>query len=431
MSNYKSVITRLRSAGSSKTKLQILSEADEFTKTLLVWTYSPNTKYYMKPSGKDALSYAKSNGTVEGYKNEIELFLTKSNDRSLSGNEQKRVYADLLSRLSSDEASILLGIILKNLHIGVSVNRINEVFPGLISVHEVMKAHLYTGVLKFPNALMSVKLDGIRGEYIRGEVRPPSEVESRGLPSRVLTRGGNEVRGIAHIIDACNRIALNMDEVRFDGELLIPGLTFQESSGKLRSGESTPDAVFHIFDWPNVGGHPLMKRLSWLTEMSKSWPSCLKLVKHVPVQSVEHIQRMYEKALSLGYEGLVIKDADSLYERKRSSSWLKMKPNEMDEVEIIGFMGGDENGRFAGTLGSIIGRRKDGTEVRVAGFTDEEREHIWNNQELWLGEIVEVNFHEVTPDGSFRHARFNRTQDVKMHQHRWDKSSKLLTVWEK
>jgi DNA ligase-1 len=423
MSNYKSVITRLRSAGSSKTKLQILSEADEFTKTLLVWTYSPNIKYYMKPSGKDVLSYAKSNGTVEGYKNEIEWFLTKSNERSLSGNEQKRVYADLLSRLSSDEATILLGIILKNLHIGVSVNRINEVFPGLISVHEVMKAHLYTGVLKFPNALMSVKLDGIRGEYIRG---------LDGQPSRILTRGGNEIRGVEHIIEACDRISIDsVYEERFDGELLIPGLTFQESSGKLRSGESTPDAVFHIFDWPNVGGHPLRKRLSLLTEMSKSWPPCLKLVKHVPVQSVEHIQRMYEKALSLGYEGLVIKDADSLYERKRSSSWLKMKPNEMDEVEIIGFMKGDENGRFAGTLGSIIGRRKDGTEVRVAGFTDEEREHIWNNQELWLGEIVEVNFHEVTPDGSFRHARFNRTQDVRMHQHRWDKSSKLLTVWEK
>jgi DNA ligase-1 len=423
MSNYKSVITRLQSAGSSKTKLQILSEADEFTKTLLVWTYSPNTKYYMKPSGKDALSYAKSNGTVEGYKNEIELFLTKSNDRSLSGNEQKRVYADLLSRLSSDEASILLGIILKNLHIGVSVNRINEVFPGLISVHEVMKAHLYTGVLKFPNALMSVKLDGIRGEYVRG---------LDGQPSRILTRGGNEIRGVEHIIEACDRISIDsVYEERFDGELLIPGLTFQESSGKLRSGESTPDAVFHIFDWPRTGNSPLRDRLDGLKDLSEFWPSCLKLVKHVPVQSVEHIQRMYEKALSLGYEGLVIKDADSLYERKRSPSWLKMKPNEMDEVEIIGFMKGDENGRFAGTLGSIIGRRKDGTEVRVAGFTDEEREHIWNNQELWLGEIVEVNFHEVTPDGSFRHARFNRTQDVKMHQHRWDKSSKLLTVWEK
>lgn len=423
MSNYKSVITRLRSAGSSKTKLQILSEADEFTKTLLVWTYSPNIKYYMKPSGKDVLSYAKSNGTVEGYKNEIEWFLTKSNERSLSGNEQKRVYADLLSRLSSDEASILLGIILKNLHIGVSVNRINEVFPGLISVHEVMKAHLYTGVLKFPNALMSVKLDGIRGEYVRG---------LDGQPSRILTRGGNEIRGVEHIIEACDRISIDsVSEERFDGELLIPGLTFQESSGKLRSGESTPDAVFHIFDWPRTGNSPLRDRLDGLKDLSEFWPSCLKLVKHVPVQSVEHIQRMYEKALSLGYEGLVIKDADSLYERKRSPSWLKMKPNEMDEVEIIGFMEGDENGRFAGTLGSIIGRRKDGTEVRVAGFTDEEREHIWNNQELWLGEIVEVNFHEVTPDGSFRHARFNRTQDVKMHQHRWDKSSKLLTVWEK
>ena len=428
MSNYKSVITRLRSARGYKTKLQILSEADEFTKTLLVWTYSPNTKYYMRPSGKDVLSYAKSNGTVEGYKNEIELFLTKSNERSLSGNEQKKVYADLLSRLSFDEATILLGIILKNLHIGVSVNRINEVFPNLISVHEVMKAHLYTGVLKFSNALMSVKLDGIRGEYVSGEFIKGDKVS----PSKMLTRGGNEIRGVEHILEACDNLHVTYGpSEHFDGELLIPGLTFQESSGKLRSGESTPDAVFHIFDWPNLGGHPLMKRLSLLTEMSKSWPPCLKLVKHVPVQSVEHIQRMYEKALSLGYEGLVIKDADSLYERKRSSSWLKMKPNEMDEVEIIGFMEGDENGRFAGTLGSIVGRRKDGTKVRVAGFTDEERGHIWNNQELWLGEIVEVNFHEVTPDGSFRHARFNRTQDVKMHQHRWDKSSKLLTVWEK
>lgn len=423
MSNYKRVIECLRSTGSSKTKLQILSEADEFTKTLLVWTYSPNTKYYMKPSGKDALSYTKSTGTVEGYKNEIELFLTKSNDRSLSGNEQKEVYIDILSRLSKGEATIFLGVILKNLHIGVSVKRINEVFPGLICVHEVMKAHLYTGVLKFPNALMSVKLDGIRGEYIRG---------GNGLPSRILTRGGNEIRGVEHIIEACDQVYTQYGTAEsFDGELLIPGLTFQESSGKLRSGENTPDAVFHIFDWPSAGRYPLGVRLTWLKGLSESWSPCLKLVKHVPVKDVEHIQKMYEKALSLGYEGLVIKDADSLYERKRSSSWLKMKPNEMDEVEIIGFMEGDENGRFAGTLGSIIGRRKDGTEVRVAGFTDEEREHIWNNQELWLGEIVEVNFHEVTPDGSFRHARFNRTQDVKMHQHRWDKSNKLLTVWEK
>lgn len=423
MSNYKSVIERLRSAGSYKTKLQILAEADEFTKNLLMWTYSPNTKYYLKPSGKDALNYAKSNGTVEGYKNEIELFLIKSNDRSLSGNEQKKVYVDLLSRLSKDEATIFLSVILKNLHIGVSVKRINEVFPGLICVHEVMKAHLYTGVLKFPNALMSVKLDGIRGEYIRG---------GNGSPSKILTRGGNEIRGVEHIIEACDRISIDsVGDFSLDGELLIPGLTFQESSGKLRSGESTPDAVFHIFDWPSLGHTELWFRLEKLWHLTMLWPPCLKLVKHVPVRSVEHIQRMYEKALTLGYEGLVIKDADSLYERKRSSSWLKMKPNEMDEVEIIGFMEGDENGRFAGTLGSIIGRRKDGTEVRVAGFTDEEREHIWNNQELWLGEIVEVNFHEVTPDGSFRHARFNRIQDVKMHQHRWDKSSKLLTVWEK
>lgn len=423
MSNYKSVIERLRSAGSSKTKLQSLAEADEFTKALLVWTYSPNIKYYMKPSGKDALSYAKSNGTVEGYKNEIELFLTKSNDRSLSGNEQKKVYVDIISRLSSSEATIFLGIILKNLHIGVSVNRINEVFPGLISVHEVMKAHLYTGVLKFPNALMSVKLDGIRGEYVRG---------LHGSPSKILTRGGNEIRGVEHIIEACDKLwRISGEAQSYDGELLIPGLTFQESSGKLRSGESTPDAVFYIFDCPTMKSH-LKDRLEWMANCFYGEAAeCIKLVKHVPVKDVEHIQRMYEKALSFGYEGLVIKDADSLYERKRSSSWLKMKPNEMDEVEIIGFMEGDENGRFAGTLGSIIGRRKDGTEVRVAGFTDEEREHIWNNQELWLGEIVEVNFHEVTPDGSFRHARFNRIQDVKMHQHRWDKSSKLLTVWEK
>ena len=48
------------------------------------------------------------------------------------------------------------------------------------------------------------------------------------------------------------------------------------------------------------------------------------------------------------------------------------------------------------------------------GFSDEEREDIWANQEKYGDAIIEVGAMSLTKDGKFRMPRF--------HRFRWDKT---------
>ena len=80
-----------------------------------------------------------------------------------------------------------------------------------------------------------------------------------------------------------------------------------------------------------------------------------------------------------GYEGIMIKDPDSFYECKRSTTWLKLKPVIEVSLEVINFEEG--TGRNSGKLGAFIAEGFDeGKFFRLnigSGFTDEQREVFW------------------------------------------------------
>jgi len=64
-------------------------------------------------------------------------------------------------------------------------------------------------------------------------------------------------------------------------------------------------------------------------------------------------------------------------------------------------------------LGAAIVTYK-GKRVRVgSGFSDEQRQQFWANPNSIKGKIIEVQFHEETPDGSLRHPRFVRVREDK------------------
>ena len=87
------------------------------------------------------------------------------------------------------------------------------------------------------------------------------------------------------------------------------------------------------------------------------------------------------------------------------TSWWKLKDENEADGEIIGFLPGDPDAGFAHTLGKIVIRLEDGTEVRASGIKHRYLDEIWHNQDKYMGRIVKVNFHEYTPDGSLRHPR--------------------------
>lgn len=123
-------------------------------------------------------------------------------------------------------------------------------------------------------------------------------------------------------------------------------------------------------------------------ELFEIWP---EIDERLRVAVDEDVQDMFAAVLSMGFEGLVI---DHKY---------KVKPKENYDVPIIGIEI-SAKGQFKGLMGALITPMgKVGT-----GFTKAMRGEIWT-----IGEVIEVECMELTPDGKFRHPRFVRR--------RWDK----------
>ena len=87
------------------------------------------------------------------------------------------------------------------------------------------------------------------------------------------------------------------------------------------------------------------------------------------------------------------------------------------DLRIVGFEEGQ--GRNAGKLGAILVDFK-GNKVGVgSGFTDFDREFIWENQHQYLGRIAEIQYFEVTKDKTgveslrfpvWKHLRTDKTE---------------------
>jgi bifunctional non-homologous end joining protein LigD len=195
----------------------------------------------------------------------------------------------------------------------------------------------------------------------------------------------------------------------FDGEL-----TWNEGLG------------YHIFDvmWFNekdVTGLPLYVRQSLLDRLTLSAP--LHRVRLL------HDAEPWTRACNEGWEGVVAKRRDSVYEQKRSKLWVKMKCESQQTFVVggftdpqgariglgallVGYYEGD-NLVFAGKVGTGLDTsllmelrgRLDAAEIDASPFTKAKglprvRAH-WVRPEI----VVEVAFIEWTVHGKLRHSR--------------------------
>jgi ATP-dependent DNA ligase len=192
---------------------------------------------------------------------------------------------------------------------------------------------------------------------------------------------------------------------------------------------------YHVFDvlWlmeRSVTHLPLSERLLLLDAL----PLAAPLERVTPITD----ERPWERACREGWEGVIAKRRDSVYEHRRSRSWLKMKCEETRELVVGGFtdpqggrvglgallVGYFENGDFifAGKVGTgfdtklllELRRRLDALEIPDPPFTrgvglPRVRQH-WVRPEI----VVEVSFIEWTAHGKLRHARLLgvRSDDV-------------------
>jgi len=97
------------------------------------------------------------------------------------------------------------------------------------------------------------------------------------------------------------------------------------------------------------------------------------------VESNEHLEELYQSVLSLGGEGLILRNPKSYWEPKRSDQMLKIKDDNDDEGTVVGYVWGretDKGSKLLGLMGALILDYK-GKRLELSGFTDSERVMIY------------------------------------------------------
>ncbi len=374
-----------------------------------------------------------------GMESHVWELLEALKDRVLTGNNAKVSTASIMVRLEHKSAQLLWRILSKDLRCGMTAATINKVSPGLVPLFAVMLAHKYEEkrITQFPVAV-EPKLDGLR---VIALVRDGSArfFSRTGKPFPALDHLGPLVVKMAE--DAVAAASKSGSEIERTYRRLLGGGgparialdaevtsgSFLKTSGDVRrKSESAEDAVLNVFD---------AVPFDVMTGDQKDWGATFKLrrhfvhfiVGHAPVgspiqttplriaQSHEEIQAIYEEHRANGLEGAMVKPLDGSYRKARSHNWLKIKAEESEDLRITGAFAG--TGKYEGMLGGLIVDRA-GIEVRVGGgFSDQQRTDIWDelcrDENAVVGRLIEIEFHEVTPDGSLRHPRFVRFRDDK------------------
>ena len=249
----------------------------------------------------------------------------------------------------------------------------------------------------------SPKLDGVRCLFLPGQ----------GLYSRTLK---TKFVGLEHIEQVCREIGFNV----IDGELYIPGEKFDRISGIARDRKNYDPLEktrlqFHVFAlWSATSAWQDTDEM--LNSIPATLPKNQSIVVPVPHVFIENnplaIQNQCQFYQDQGFsqEGMMLRHQDVAYYQGRSDHLLKVKNFTKSNFRIVNFSRG--RGKYGSSLGRILVEGFVGgtlVSARVgSGFSDAERQLIWNNQTQFLHTEVEIIYLGVTARQSLRHPVFSK-----------------------
>lgn len=387
-------------------KETLLSSYDDrdFLMKVLLYTYNP---YYVYGLNKKSIDYDTYMPSVASFEDIFQLLdYLKANN---TGKDIYKVTANNFISQFYENKELMKNILLKDLRCGIGIETINKVFKGLIPTFKVALCNPYDKESDLPKecAIVQPKLDGVRCIAIVSE---NGAVE-------LYTRNGSKLSGYEEIENELSTTSL-LGFV-FDGEII--GSNFDNIMESLFAKQVGKQATYCIFDCMTLEefetrncSKEYSQRLELVEDAFLNYKN-LKSITSTYLYESEiteaNIKKLCELEVSCGYEGIVIKDSLARYEFKRSKSWIKYKNMLTDDYEVIDAQEGE--GKYKGTLGALL-VDVDGVVVKVgSGFSDEQRDTIWQNFSQFENTIAEVQYQEKTKDGSLRFPVFIKFRDDK------------------
>jgi DNA ligase-1 len=349
-------------------------------------------------------------------------------NRQLTGHAAQTAIADIRNRATEDQWNFWYRrILIKDLRCGVSEKTINKVVEKNYADYAIP---VFTCQLAHDSAnheskvtgekLIEVKLDGVRVVAI---------VYPTGLVS-LFSRNGKSLDNFPLVERQLAKHAVFFAEpVVLDGEIM--SASFQDLMKQVhrKSDAQADDAVLNLFDIITLrefqagqGKHRQIDRsvslAAWYSQCADHMPNVTIVGQELVDLSMPSGQARFKQinsdAVAGGYEGIMIKDPNAVYECKRSVAWLKLKPFIEVSLEVTDVEEG--TGRNQGRLGALVcSGEDDGRRITVncgSGFSDDDRRTYWDSRDRLVGQVVEVRADAVTQnqDGTYslRFPRFLR-----------------------
>lgn len=257
--------------------------------------------------------------------------------------------------------------------------------------------------------MASPKLDGIRATIREGKVLTRS---LKPIPNLALQEKFKHLEG-------------------FDGEFIFGDpcdpLCYNKTFSAVMTIDASVDGVdFHVFDSALNPEEPFVARVNSLGGQMEG----LKFVKQTALFSIAQVLDYETQALTLGFEGIMLRKPSGLYKFGRSTekelTLMKVKRDHDEESEVLDIYEAFENTNqeFINELGykdrsshaenklgkGIVGGfilEKSGQRFGCSAgkFTHEERKEIWENREKYLGKLLKYRHFPYGVLNLPRHAR--------------------------
>jgi DNA ligase-1 len=318
-------------------------------------------------------------------------------------------------------------ILIKDMRCGVSEKTVNKVLESFLEikpvpVFECMLAHDGAKHEKkiAGKKLLEPKLDGVRVLTV---------INAENKTVEQYTRNGKLLENFSHITKALeDNISLFDRSYILDGEMVSSSFQALMKQVHRKSDVQSDDARLMLFDILPLSefqqGKSVLgqrRRSNMLRSMKAVFDKVggIDVIPQLEINLEEYVGELqfkqYNKdAIAAGFEGIMIKDVDAIYECKRSASWLKQKPFIEVSLEVTDVEEG--TGKNAGRLGALVCSGTDDERdiiVNVgSGFSDADRIEFWDSRDSLPGQVVEVRADAVTQnqDGTYslRFPRFLR-----------------------
>lgn len=328
--------------------------------------------------------------------------------RCLTGNAAKDSIEETMNKATMDEWNYWYRrILLKDLKCGVSEKTINKM--GKDIGFEIPRFHCMLASNGENNkhmkgdCLIEYKYDGVRAITIVNNGK-----------ATIYSRNGKVYSNFPHIEEALSQP--EFEGMVFDGEIMSDNFTSLMKQVHRKEGAQTQDAYLALFDMISLeefnAGVSIDgcydRKLNMEDSLFGLLPDCIRLVDYEFInleQEYDVFMQINKEAIENGYEGIMVKPVDGLYECKRSNAWFKIKP--FIEVTLSVESIEEGQGKFEGTTGALVCEGHDeGVDIKVnvgGGLTDKIRDSIWKNQDAVLGQLVEVRADSISQnqDGTY------------------------------